>query len=310
MSSPRMQTLPEARGPGILPDSAYLLLGFEVLLRERISPSFLRITFVAQEDIGFTSWGPDQRVKLYLPQRGAFAPRLPHTGWNAAWQELDPAMRPSRRSYTIRNIRVASGELDIDFVDHGVDGPASAWASRAQPGDVIQIAVPNANFSGKPIGYEWRPPNSVSRLLILGDETALPAISNIIDCLPKSVSSVDCFIEVPKAGDDAAAGDIASRITWLNRDGDVPGAKLRRALSYSQIPELAALKHKHGFEKTIAEGERMWDPAANTSGPFYAWIAAEGSTVKYVRHALLKQCDLPKTAVSSMGYWYLGRPFH
>ena len=63
------------------------------------------------------------------------------------------------------------GELDIDFVDHGVEGPASAWAYHAAVGDKLQIAIPNAAYAGKPIGFEWRPPRDVSRLLIMGDET-------------------------------------------------------------------------------------------------------------------------------------------
>lgn len=294
----------------ILPDAAYLLMTFSVIKKQRLSPSFLRVTFVNDDGLDFATWGPDQRVKLYLPKPGHTTPRLPLTDWNSFWQKLDVDQRPSRRSYTVRYIRPEVGELDIDFVDHGVEGPASAWAYHAAVGDKLQIAIPNAAYAGKPIGFEWRPPRDVSRLLIMGDETSLPAICNIMSDLPASAKTVDCFVEVPKAGDDAAAGDMASRITWLTRDGDPPGTKLKKALGYSQIPELSRLKHLHGLEKTVAPDERMWAPAAKTDGPFYAWVAAEGSAVKYIRHALMKDCELPKSAVSMMGYWYFGRTFH
>ncbi|MEM9376122.1 MAG: siderophore-interacting protein [Pseudomonadota bacterium] len=300
------KTEPEAQ----FPDSAYLLMTFKVVRRARLSPSFIRITFASQDGFAFTSWGPDQRVKLYLPEPGYTAPLLPATNWNAAWQALEAAQRPARRSYTVRYARPEKGELEVDFVDHGVDGPASAWAFQARPEDMLQIAIPNGAFKGQPIGYEWRPPENVSRLLIMGDETALPAISNIMRDLPQTVTSVDCFVEVPRAGDDAAAGEVANQITWLTRDGGAPGSKLKQALGYSQLPELTRLKHLHGLDKSVASHERMWDPAAETSGPFYAWVAAEGSAVKYIRHALMKDCGLPKSAVSTMGYWYLGRPFH
>lgn len=294
----------------MLPDRPYLLMTFSVLKRERLSPSFIRISFVNEDGLNFTSWGPDQRVKLYLPEPGIAPPRLPLTDWNTAWQQLDPQHRPARRSYTIKRIRPDLGELDIDFVDHGVEGPASAWAFHAKPGDLLQIALPNGAFTGKPMGYEWRPPEGVSRLLLMGDETSLPAISNILAYIPETVTSIDCFVEVPQAGDDAAAGELASRITWLPRHDDPPGTKLKKALGYSQMPELASLKRLHGLEKTVAPNERMWDPAADTSGPFYAWVAAEGNAVKFIRHALMKDCGLPKSAVSTMGYWYLARPFH
>ena len=310
MSSLRDLVHPTSPEPLTVPDTPYLLMTFSVLKRERLSPSFIRITFVSEDGLDFTSWGPDQRVKLYLPEPGTAAPRLPLTDWNAAWQHLDPDLRPARRSYTIRNARPDRGELDIDFVDHGVEGPASAWAFHAKPGDLLQIAIPNGVFTGKRIGCDWRPPAGVSRLLIMGDETSLPAICNILETLPKSATSIDCFVEVPRAGDDTAAGELASRITWLPRYQDPPGAKLKQALGYSQMPELTRLKRLHGLEKSVAPNERMWDPAADTSGPFYAWVAAEGSAVKFIRHALMKECGLPKSAVSTMGYWYLGRPFH
>ena len=283
---------------------------FRVIGRERLSPSFIRLSFVNEDEIAFTRWGADQRVKLYLPKPGHAPSQLPLTDWNKAWQKLAADERPARRSYTIRNIRPSVGELDIDFVDHGVEGPASAWAFLASIGDRLQIAVPNAAYSCKPIGFEWRPPQDVSRLLIMGDETSLPAICNILSVLPETAASVDCFVEVPRAGDDTAAGELASKITWLPRYDDPPGSKLKQALGYSQMPELARLKQLHGLDKSVAPNERMWDPASETRGPFYAWVAAEGSAVKYIRHALMKDCGLPKSAVSTMGYWYLGRPFN
>ncbi|MEL7103938.1 MAG: siderophore-interacting protein, partial [Pseudomonadota bacterium] len=132
----------------MVPDNPYLLMTFLVLKRERLSPSFIRITFANQDGLSFTSWGPDQRVKLYLPEPGTAPPRLPLTDWNAVWQKLDQHIRPARRSYTIRQVRPDRGELDIDFVDHGVEGPASAWAFHAKPGDLLQIAIPNGAFKG------------------------------------------------------------------------------------------------------------------------------------------------------------------
>ncbi|MEO0450708.1 MAG: siderophore-interacting protein [Pseudomonadota bacterium] len=290
-------------------DATYILSTFRVVGRARLSPSFIRITFKSEDGFAFDTWGPDQRVKLYLPEPGQVAPKLPLTNWNTAWGQLSPEERPARRSYTIRFIRPESGELDIDFVDHGVEGPASAWAFHAKVGDLLQIAHPSGIFEGRRVGFEWRPPEDVSRLLIMGDETSLPAISNILTHLPDTATSVECFVEVPRSGDDAAAGDVASQITWLPRDGDGPGTKLKRALGYSQMPELVRLKQLHGLDKRVAADERMWHPSSETQGPFYAWVAAEGNTVKYIRHALMKDCNLPKSAVSTMGYWYLGRPF-
>ncbi len=89
-------------------DATYILSTFRVARRARLSPSFIRITFKSEDGFAFDSWGPDQRVKLYLPEPGQKAPRLPLTDWNTAWARLAPEYRPARLSSTIRAIRPES----------------------------------------------------------------------------------------------------------------------------------------------------------------------------------------------------------
>lgn len=107
------------------------------------------------------------------------------------------------RTYTIRALRPARGEVDVEFVLHGDNGPASRWAMRARPGDRLAMTAPLASAGGEKLGYEWKPPRGVRRILIIADETALPAAAGIfetLDDLPLA-PRVEALIEVPRSDD-------------------------------------------------------------------------------------------------------------
>src|SRR5207253_17208 len=105
-----------------------------------------------------------------------------------------------------REFRPEALELDVDVVRHG-DGPGSTWATRAQSGDTVVIGGPGG-------GYQ-RPPE-VSRLVIGGDETSLPAISTVLATLPASVRA-DVFVEIHDR-DEEQVLDSAAQVTlnWLH----------------------------------------------------------------------------------------------
>lgn len=295
-----------------LSDASYLLQRFAVIRTLRLSPSFLRVTFGGEAVADTAMWGPDQRVKLYVPTNANYCPSLPIQNWNMAWQQLAEGDRPARRSYTIKALRHDKGEMDIDFVLHGDEGPASAWASRVQVGDVIEIAAPNRHFIGRRVGFEWAPPDNVEHVLLYGDETALPAISNILGVLmdANTSSSVSTFVSVPSMEDGLAATPVAHQIRWLARDK--PGTKradLLKALQANDIPKLSPLRHLALVHRAPDANERIWAPERAEAGDTYVWAAAEAGLVKASREALQTKAGLDKRQSSLMGYWYEGRPF-
>src|SRR5688572_29635016 len=114
-----------------------------VLDTARITPRTTRITFGGEGLADLTArlddLGPDQQVKLYFPRPGQRVPHLPAAGdadltsWYEAWSAIPEAQRPWMRSFTIRAHDPATATIAIDFVLHGVDGPASRWGREATP---------------------------------------------------------------------------------------------------------------------------------------------------------------------------------
>jgi len=116
---------------------------------ERLSPSFLRVTFAGPDLDRFADNGYDQRIKLVLPLPECGVAYLP-TGpdWYARWRGLSDVRRNPIRTYTVRAVRRHLAEVDVDVVLHGDAGPASRWANRVRPGDEVALLGPDTGFPG------------------------------------------------------------------------------------------------------------------------------------------------------------------
>jgi NADPH-dependent ferric siderophore reductase len=178
---------------------------------------------------------------------------------------------PVRRRYTVRRWDEAARELTIDFVVHGhgegVDGVAGAWAGSATPGDVLV-------FDGPGGGY--RPDPSVDWHLLVGDESALPAIAASLEVLPQGSRAV---VRVVCDGPDhelplpsAASVDLA----WLHRSGSSADAEL------------------------LVESLRRLEFPPGTVQPF---VHGEAEEVRAVRRHLLADRELPRSGMSCSPYW-------
>src|SRR5690606_25905092 len=130
-----------------------------------LTPSMRRITLAGADLEGFLSASFDDHIKLFLPSGPGAMPVLPTIGPNGPEFPSDQP-RPVSRDYTPRHYDAAAQELVIDFVLHH-SGPATDWASQASPGDYLGIAGPRGSFV-IPTAFDWH--------LLIGDETALPAI--------------------------------------------------------------------------------------------------------------------------------------
>lgn len=249
---------------------------------EPVSPNFTRITFAGPELAHMARCRLDQRVKLLLPRPGQTRPALPeHDRSYPALQRMPADLQPVRRSYTIRAHRPELRECDIDFVLHAESGPGSAFAARAVPGDEVAIFGPDAGRACGRAGVEYRLGAVTDQTLLVGDETALPAIGGILEDLPAGVRARVC-VQVPDLADAqrfATRADVD--VAWLER-----GAPSRHAANamVDMVRELELPR---------------WG--------LYSWIAGESAMVKAVRRHLLSERGLDRAAITFMGYWRSGK---
>lgn len=289
---------------------------FDVVLsrRERLSPSLSRLTFSGEEVREMATHAADQRIKIFFPDADGRPAALPKTpDWLSVWKGQDAAARAPMRTYTIRALRADEGEVDVDFVLHGETGPASAWATRAATGDAVQIVAPVQGFEGEAGGYEWRPPEGVRRLLLMADETGLPAAAGILEDIAgwASPPPTQVFLEVPEEADGIPLPSWPGLVVrWLAREGrcehPAPGALLVEA-AREALPATAAEGHGEALEDIDIDSQILWERADATADGFYAWIAAEAGAVKAIRHLLVRERGVPRAAVNLMGYWRLGQ---
>lgn len=288
-----------------------------VARRQQLSPSFVRITFTGGDLDEFGHDGPDQRVKVYLPCAGGTVPELSPTHWYSHFRQADPATRGFVRTYTIRAVRAAAREVDIDVALHGVDGPASAWATRAMVGDEVALIGPNRSH-GDCHGHEWKPPIGARDVLVAGDETALPAIAGILDSLRSSSECpqrVRVVLEIPDPRDalDLPMPEHAE-VTWLPRrrsDGTIAGngellVDAVRSSSFG-VDRPVASADASAVDTVDIDLEVLWEVAASATSPVYAWVAGEAGAVKTIRRHLVNDRGIDKGAVTFMGYWRAGR---
>ncbi|HCJ0720825.1 siderophore-interacting protein, partial [Pseudomonas aeruginosa] len=135
---------------------AYRLFNVELKRREQLSPALTRFVFGGPEVAEMKTLAADQRIKIFFPDASGQPPSLPGgSEWYQAYRSVEPARRPPMRTYTIRALRAEQEEVDVEFVLHGENGPASAWATHARIGDRLQLAAPNRQYGDDPGGYEW-----------------------------------------------------------------------------------------------------------------------------------------------------------
>ena len=300
-------------------DPAYRLFDVAVRRVRRVGTSFVRVTFGGDQLPAFGAGGHDQRLKVLLPQGTFDLAQAPDTDWYGWWRALPDADRPVMRTYTVRAVRPDAGELDVDFVLHGVAdghaGPASAWAARARAGDRVVLVGPSAPGTGRMWGVEWAPPSEARTLLLAADETAVPAVCAVLEQLPAGVRAT-ALLEVPESGDVLEVRSAADlTVEWLPRaqGSHAHGERLVqrvREVAARLVDEQTAPPADDGTAPDADEGV-LWDvpERAVASGPecLYAWLAGEAGVVKQLRRHLVREVGVPRASVAFMGYWREGR---
>lgn len=228
----------------------------------RLTPNMIRVTFAGPELAGFPADREGGHCKLLLPEpaetRDAFDDRLRH----------GPA--PVRRTYTVRAYRPEVQELDIDFVAHGDNGPASRWASHAKPGDFLGFMGPSTpkvtDFSA-----DW--------YLVAADPSAIPVAAATLEAMPRDAKGVALF-EVPTREDQQTiVSPEGIDVHWLVN------------------PDPA---------KTSPQQEEFLRGITWPSGKVQTCIAGESGVIRGLRALLHQELNIPRENTYISGYWKIG----
>lgn len=214
-----------------------------VVATEQLTPRMRRVS-VQSDTLAGTQLRPAQDVELLL---------------------REPTGRRVKRRYTIRRARTDTGELDLDVLLHG-DGPGARWGAQARIGDELEFQGPRGKLELRPAPAH----------LLLGDESALPAIAAICEALPPDAAAT-ALIEVGGPSDELP---VRATTRWVHR-GEQPAG----------TPDLLAA--------ALATDQPV--PGAR------AYLMGESRAMVTLR-ALVEQRGVDHDAIFVKGYWNIGRP--
>ena len=234
---------------------------------ERITPHLVRVTLEGADLAGFHSPGFDDHAKLFFPDEATGVLTLPTLGADGpVWPE---GRKPTMRDYTPRHFDAGAGTLEIDFALH-VAGPATRWAERAAPGQRLGVGGPRGSFLV---------PTAFDGQVLIGDDTALPAISRRLAELPAGARAL-VLAEVDGPADHVALPSAADvTLIWVHREQAATAAP----------PLLDALRG-----------------ATLPAGDIHAWIGCESAAAKALRAHLVGERGLNPKWVRASGYWRRG----
>ena len=226
-----------------------------VVAVERLTPQMQRIHFASPDLHDFHSGAPDDHVKLLLPAS-------PTAG--------DGGEEVCKRDYTPRAFDPAKGALTIDFALHEA-GPATAWALAARVGDTLAIGGPRGSTVVAD-DFDW--------YLLIGDETALPAIGRRMEELRPGVPAITLVVVDTAAEKQEFATAAKWTPLWILRD--------RQPLDDANLLLLAL----SDLELPPGDG--------------YVWIAGEACIAKSLRSYMSDVRGHPKDWMKASGYWSRG----
>ncbi|NVO24401.1 SIP domain-containing protein [Donghicola sp. B5-SW-15] len=216
---------------------------------QRLTPHMIRVELESPELEGFTSLGFDDHIKLFFD-----------TGTD----------KPAMRDYTPRGFDAAANRLTLDFAVHDA-GPATDWALNAGVGTQLQIGGPRGSAVIAPV-FDW--------YLLVGDETALPAMGRRVEELPAGVQVITVGAVIDGAEEQTWTSDADLTAHWVHRPASA---------ATNPAPVLDALR-----DLPLPEGRG------------FIWIAAEASVARAAKEYMLTERTHPREWLKASGYWVQG----
>ena len=214
---------------------------------ERVLPWYLRITFSAPEFMKDLELFPTIWIRLWV-------------------RDLDDPSALRQRGFTLVDPDPVAGTFALEFVIHEPTGPAASWAIGATPGDTVEIAITPSKLMPDP---------GISRFILVGDATAIPAMNSFLEYLPQETQT-DVVLADP------------------HHDAE----SLLRLRADSRLTRVAPTG--------LAQALRDLAPDLEDT---YIWVGGERWAITQIRGVVRREWKLPKDRQHTQYYWIEGKPF-
>lgn len=243
---------------------------FAVTRKEYITPHYIRVFLTGDNIPAMANTTIGVNNKILVPPKGADKIHFPEFDYEKMqWKPQPEETRPSIRTYTHRGIDLDKNEIWIDFIAHGDEGPASAWAISAKEGDLLGVLMKD----GKMDLYA-----KADNYLLVADATGIPVIAAILEDLSSSAKGT-CIIEVHGKEDKQELKTLADiKFIWLYNEDPQSGSRLAEVVKEQALPE----RSRSGY------------------------VAAEFSSVKEIRNYLRKEQQWKQEELYAYSYWKSG----
>lgn len=196
----------------------------------------------------------------------------------------DGDLPAAMRTYTVRAWDPVAREVTIDVIVHG-QGRVGPWADVAEPGDEVVLRGQGGAYAPS-ADFDWH--------LLIGDESALPAILAALEHVPAGSRAL-AFIEVADASEQQevdSPGEV--EITWIHR-----GAAPERGGGEDHAASDGGV-----FGAGLVQAVRTLD---FPTGRVQVFLHGEAGMVRELRRHLRGDRGVPREDMSVSGYWRLGR---
>jgi len=213
-----------------------------------VTPGMRRITLTGDDLADFISLAPDDHIKIFVPAADG---------------------GEERRDYTPRRYDNTERTLTIDFALHEA-GPVTRWAIDARAGDRLEIGGPRGSAVVS---------RTVKRWLLIGDETALPAIGRRIE--------------------ESGAGTVITAVAAVTDPLE------------EQVFETSAELHVRWAHRPLSQATDATAllkllSTVDIQPETFIWVAAEASVTRDIRDHLLER-GCPLSWIKASGYWVFGK---
>jgi NADPH-dependent ferric siderophore reductase len=233
-----------------------------------VHPHLRLIAFSGGDLTTFSPVGPDTFLYLLVAPPGCDHLAIDQS---FTWEQhgaMPDGVRPVGAYYTVRTWDAEASRLEVLAVVHGDEGAASAWAMGAAPGERVALWGPRSAY---------HLPQDADHLLLVADDTGLPAVAAILEQLPAGVTaSVVAEVDRPEERQELPDG-AGIDVHWLYRSGAAPGTTTLLVDAVRRLPR----------------------PTAST----YVWGGGESRAMTAVRRYVRDEIGVGRSSVDLVAYW-------